>query len=110
MRPPESVTCDRSQLTSYAGTVTSFQRSPGADRVVIATDWGTLEEVRVFHATPFESGLPYLVFGEPMQSPDWRIIEREPGLLKPGVRAVAWVCADPAHPVIVDWQPGNNDP
>lgn len=106
LAPPSAVTCDRNQLTSYAGEVKVFRREPESIRISMLTDWDSVEEFTLFHPGEAGSSIPYLVFGEPMVSSDWARIEVEPGLLKPGIRAIAWVCSDPAHPPILDWRPG----
>ena len=44
------------------------------------------------------------VRGAEFKAEDWKRIEGRPGHLKPGMRAIVWVCDDGSTPV-VDWRP-----
>ena len=46
----------------------------------------------------------FLLRGAEFKAEDWKAIERRAGLLKPGMRAIVWVCDDGSTPVI-DWRP-----
>ena len=72
LRPPEDVGCDRNELTSYSGAMTSFARTKTHVTLTIRTDWDTTEKVQV---------------------PNETIGKRE---LKRGDRLTAWVCASGA--------------
>jgi hypothetical protein len=105
LAPPSAVTCDRNQLTSYAGIVKVFRQEEGTTKIGIETDWGSVEEFTIYHDHEKDSGNAYLILGQTMDPDDWDRIESEPGTLKPGTRAIAWTCEDPAYPVIIDWRP-----
>ena len=47
LRPPESVGCDRNELTSYTGALTQFTRSKTHVILTIRTDEQTTERVKV---------------------------------------------------------------
>lgn len=98
LAPPAAVTCDRNRLTVYAGKVTKYSRKPNRTVITIATDWDTTETVTI--ADPLRS---YLVVGTPFTAKDWNRIESKKGVLRPGMRANAWVCQ--GGRTVVDWQP-----
>ncbi|HEY0160536.1 MAG TPA: rhodanese-like domain-containing protein [Thermoanaerobaculia bacterium] len=103
LRPPDAVTCDRNQLTSYAGKVTSYRRERGLTRLVIHTSAETIETVSIRHTGDDPSRF-YLLDGAPFKAADWSRIERRKGVLRDGVSVVAWVCENGTS--IVDWRPG----
>jgi rhodanese-related sulfurtransferase len=94
MRPPDSVKCDRNQLTAYIGRVTEYRREKDTTILIIATSSDTVETVTL-RGDPKNS---YLIQGKPFDE------ERAEKVVRPGVSAVAWVCADGT--TIVDWRPG----
>jgi hypothetical protein len=104
LRPPGSVECSRDHLTSYTGKVIDYQRKVGQTNLRIATDWGTLETVRITHPGSDNPGVWFLIKGKTFMQSDWKHIEMSSGLLREGVRATAWVCDDSRNPVI-DWSP-----
>jgi hypothetical protein len=105
MMPPQAVTCDRNQLTSYSGAVRAYQRQHGATRLSIHTDWDTDESVELYHAGSDDPSPQFLLSGRPFRSSDWQQIESAPGILIRGMRATAWVCTDGENPTLIDWQP-----
>lgn len=94
VRPPAAVTCDRNQLTSYAGRVTAYARAGNQVTVTLAADAGTSESVT---ATSF------LLEGEPFNG-DWTRIESEGGKALEAMSAIAWVCT--GGTTFLDWRPG----
>ena len=98
LAPPEAVTCDRNQLTSHAGRVTSHKRAKGKTVLVMATSAGTTETLTVTHPGTDDPSRFYLLEGQPFKKEDWARAG------KPGVSAVAWVCTD--GPTVIDWRPG----
>jgi rhodanese-related sulfurtransferase len=89
---PPFVTCDRNDVTSYAGVVTSYKRTKSKVTIRIHTDADTDETVTV-HDAPKS----FYVMGERFMSGDWKKIGR-------GKRVVAWVCKDGSAKI--DWRPG----
>lgn len=104
LAPPAAVSCDRNNLTSYAGKVKSYKRQKGKTVLVIDTSAGTTETVTLVHKGSDDPSRFYLVEGTPFTSRDWSRIERKKGQLHPNMSAVAWVCSDGMS--IVDWRPG----
>jgi rhodanese-related sulfurtransferase len=104
LAPPAAVSCNRNELTSYAGKVTRYRRRPGKTVLVIDTSAGTTESVTLVHKGSDDPSRFYLVEGTPFTSRDWNRIERKKGELLPEMSAVAWVCK--CGPTIVDWRPG----
>jgi len=100
LRPPAFVTCDRNQLTSFTGRVTSLSRDAGTTRLVMDTDEATREQLTIRHpkgdATPW-----FYRAGQPFVQQDWAIL-LPGGKLRPDARATAWVCATETNPKI-DW-------
>jgi rhodanese-related sulfurtransferase len=103
LAPPAGVTCDRNNLTSYAGTVKSYKRQRGKSTLVIDTSAGTTERVTVQYKADDPSRL-YLIDGTPFTTRDWSRIERSKGKLQPNMSAVAWVCRGGL--TMIDWRPG----
>jgi rhodanese-related sulfurtransferase len=104
LAPPAAVSCDRNNLTSYAGKVKSYKRQKGKTVLVIDTSAGTTETVTLVHKNSDDPSRFYLVEGTPFTSRDWSRIERKKGELHPNMSAVAWVCSNGTS--IIDWRPG----
>ncbi len=104
LAPPAGVTCDRNNLTSYAGIVTNYRRQSGKTSMVFRTSAGTTESVVLQHRGTSDPSRWYLIGGVPFTAADWNRIEERKGVLKPNMSAVAWVCTD--GPTVVDWRPG----
>lgn len=96
LAPPAVVKCDRNDLTSYAGKVTSFRRTKSQVSIGIATDADTTESVKAKTAR-------YLINGKPMKAADWN----RPGVGKGG-RAIVWVCRARGLEPVIDWRPGEH--
>jgi rhodanese-related sulfurtransferase len=105
LAPPAAVSCDRNQLTSYAGKVKSYKRQRGKTVLVIDTSAGTTERVTLLHKGTDDPARFYLIDGTPFTSRDWSRIEHSKGRLHPNMSAVAWVCSNGTS--IVDWRPGS---
>jgi hypothetical protein len=101
MVPPARVECSYDRLTSYTGKVVDYRHTDDYTELRIATDWGTLETVRLPHTDP---ATRYLIEGKAFEPSDWQRLEISPGRLKKGVRAVAWICDD-NHSPLIDWLP-----
>jgi hypothetical protein len=103
IRPPESITCDRNQLTAFSGTVTQWMRDDTTARLSMDTDADTKESftIRFDKRTPPEK--LFLLGGEAFRSEDWNKVELSKGRLRPGIQATVWVCEGGANPV-VDWR------
>ncbi len=104
LKPPAAVSCDRNDLTSYSGKVTSYKRRRGKTVVVMHTSADTTEHLTVQHGADDDPSRFYLVDGTPFTSRDWSRIERKKGELHPHMSAVAWVCSNGT--TIIDWRPG----
>lgn len=102
LMPPATLACERNELTSYTGRVTSYRRTADMTAVVINTDAGTTEKVEVRHA---DAATVYLLNGSPFTDADWPRIESEDGELLPGTRVTAWVCLDGKTAPVLDWRP-----
>ncbi|MBC7911754.1 MAG: hypothetical protein H7Y30_14710 [Pyrinomonadaceae bacterium] len=108
VRPPETVTCDRNNLTSYPGKVISYTRRAGRVTLRIRTDWDTTETVSLRHSRKSSPARWFLLRGAAFTNSDWDKIESSKGRLIQGMRASAWVCSDGRAPII-DWQPPTGD-
>lgn len=111
VRPPASITCDRNNLTAYTGKVTDYSRRSGLVKLVIQTDWDTIETVTLQHPSRSDASKWFLLRGKAFRKSDWSKIEFSRGRLRPNMRASAWVCNDGSRPII-DWQfsTGNGNP
>jgi hypothetical protein len=108
MRPPAAVTCDRNNLTVYAGKVLSYARR--SDRIVLSiyTDSDTNETVTLRYPRGSSPSRWFLLNGEAFGRNDWSKIEASKGRLNPNMRVSAWVCTDGRKPIL-DWQPQAED-
>lgn len=97
---PAWLPCDRSDVTSYIGRVTDYDRRSGEIDVTISTDWDTVETVRLVSARPEES---FRIDAEPFRAEDWSRLESSPGELHEGMRIQAWICSDGG--TVLDWRP-----
>lgn len=104
--PPASLGCDRNQLSSWTGVVTEYQRITGSTRIVIHTDYETVERSTLLHEDSDDPSGSFMIFGQPFEFSDWLRIESAPGVLIEGMRATAWICEDPEVGMIIDWHPG----
>jgi hypothetical protein len=100
LRPPESVTCPRNDLTVYAGRVTKMERLKSEISLTIVTDSKTTERVTIRHPDTADPDASFLFKGKPFARTDWDVIAPK-GTLGEGIRANAWVCRDGR--VIVDF-------
>jgi hypothetical protein len=105
--PPPGLACDRSQLTSYSGSVAAYERRGEFTRLLIHTDWDSREPVTVVHPEG-EAAERYLFEGKAFRQEHWKQIESASGVLLPDVRVTAWVCEDGITPAVIDWRPGSD--
>jgi len=101
LAPPASVSCNRNDLTVYAGAVRQYRREMDKTSITIETDEDTVERVTLHHTGSDDPSRFFLIGGTPFTPSDWNRIERKKGELKPDLRAHAWVCADGR--IVVDW-------
>ena len=108
MRPPAAVTCDRNNLTVYAGKVLSYTRR--SDRIVLSiyTDSDTHETVTLRYPRGSSPSRWFLLNSGAFGRNDWSKIEASKGRLNPNMRVSAWVCTDGRKPIL-DWQPQAED-
>jgi hypothetical protein len=106
--PPSTLACERNQLTSWTGAVTEYQRKTGSTRMVIHTDYDTVETAVVLHVNSDDPSGSFMIFGQPFEPGDWHRIESGYGVLIEDMRATAWVCDSPDIGIIIDWRPGDS--
>jgi hypothetical protein len=102
LAPPAAVTCNRNDLTVYAGAVRHYRREMDKTSITIETGEGTIERLTLRHTGSDDPSHLFLIEGTPFTSSDWNRIERKKGELHPGMNARAWVCADGR--IVVDWR------
>jgi hypothetical protein len=102
--PPAALRCSRDHLTAFIGRVLLYRRQ--ANRLVlrVRTDEETTENFTLRFGKNEDGSRYFLLRGAAFKAEDWKVIERRAGLLKPGMRAIVWVCDDGSTPV-VDWRP-----
>lgn len=103
LRPPANLPCDRNQTTSYTGAASSYSRSKSALKLVVLTEEGTRESVRLTIRKGENLEKFFLWEGEPFRAEDWTKLESAEGKLRDGIRVTAWVCSSGATPVL-DWR------
>ena len=108
LRPSPQLACDRNNLTSYSGLVSGYRRDKDSTWIQISTDEDTVEPVTVPHDGQADASSHYWLWGAPFTAADTAQIEKSPGALVDGIRAVAWVCEDGKTPPVIDWQPNRD--
>lgn len=103
LMPPAQIRCERNDVTVYNGRVLAYSRKTGKTTLRIRTDSDTTESVALRHPKTSDPSRWFLVNSEPFRAADWKRIEVRKGVLRPGMRANAWVCTD--GKAIVDWRP-----
>lgn len=101
MRAPDTFACNRNDLTNYVGVVTRYSREMNQTVLRINTDSDTTESVTVRHPGTDDPSAFFRFGGKAFTVADWARIEQSKGVLRPGTRAVAWVCTD--GQVMIDW-------
>jgi hypothetical protein len=104
VRPPAAITCDRNNLTVYAGKVLSYTRRSDRITLRIHTDSDTTETVTLRYPRGSSPARWFLLNGEAFGRGDWPKIESSKGRLNPNMHVSAWVCTDGRKPIL-DWQP-----
>jgi hypothetical protein len=104
IRPPDSLSCSRNDLTSFTGRVLSYSRTNNRLYLRMRTDEETLERFTLRYGSRENPTKWFLLRAEPFKDEDWKLIESRRGRLLKGMRATVWVCTGSAKPVI-DWQP-----
>lgn len=104
VRPPATLACDRSSLTSFSGTVTSWSRTDETATLSMDTDFDTKERflIRFERSSPLEKW--FLLEGEPFRAADWNKVEATKTRLRPGVKATVWVCEGSSANPVIDWR------
>ncbi len=102
--PPAAVSCNRNDLSLYAGKVASYSRSRGKTVIVIDTTSDTREKVTLRHPGSDDPSRFFLIHGTPFTERDWNRIEARRGKLRPDVTVFAWICDNGA--TVIDWRPG----
>ena len=106
MMPLPQLKCDRNDLTLYDGQVLAYRRRKGSTFLRIRTNFETTENVVIRHPGTSDPSKFFLINGEKFTNDAWKRIERRRYLLRPGMRANAWVCrGNPATQPVIDWQP-----
>lgn len=104
IRPPDSLSCDRNNLTSFTGRVLSYSRTNNRLYLRMRTDEETIERFTLRYGSRENPTKWFLLRAEPFKEADWKLVEARRGRLLKGMRATVWVCTGGAKPVI-DWQP-----
>ncbi|WP_444929957.1 hypothetical protein ACJJIF_19600 [Microbulbifer sp. SSSA002] len=102
---PEYVTCNRNQLTSWQGTVERLERAGDEVKIWISTDYGTREFLKL--AMPDWQGTlgQFRLRGNTFRDADWGSLFDTAGKIKPGVKAIIWLCNTEGVKPVIDWQP-----
>ena len=105
--PPPELVCDRNDLTSYNGALTAYTPHSDFTLIEIATEWDTIEAVRVPHSAEHEIEAAFTIYGEAFKPEHWVKLGALDGSRLPakGTQLIAWVCLDGETPPIIDWRP-----
>ena len=102
--PPSPLSCDRNHLTSFTGRVLSYRRDKSRITLSMRTDEETSEKFSIPIPTGEDGSKRFLIRGKAFAESDWSLVEVSRTKLRPGMRAIVWVCDDGSAPV-VDWRP-----
>jgi hypothetical protein len=102
--PPAALRCSRDHLTAFIGRILLYRRQGNRIVLRVRTDEETTENFTLRLGKDEDGSRYFLLRGAEFKAEDWKAIERRSGLLKPGMRAIVWVCDDGSTPV-VDWRP-----
>lgn len=102
--PPTALRCSSDHLTAFIGRILVYRRQTGRIYLRVRTDEETTENFTLRFGKNEDGSRYFLMRGGEFKSEDWKRIEERPGRLKPGMRAIVWVCDDGSTPV-VDWRP-----
>lgn len=112
LMPPASLSCDRNNTTSFTGRITAYSRSARRIFVRVRTDEQSTEQFTIRLGRGEDASRKFLFQGEAFKAGDWKRIERQRGMLKPGMRAIIWACRDDnddIHAEVIDWRPNENE-
>ncbi|MCW8092842.1 hypothetical protein [Alteromonas sp. ASW11-130] len=104
LRVPEFVPCERNNLTSLTGKVTTYLRGKNKTKFTIKTFAGTTENVALSYKDINELERHYYMNGKALTPHNWSLLEDSPQQIKADVTARVWLCSDQSHKIIVDWQ------
>jgi hypothetical protein len=102
--PPAALKCSRDHLTSFTGRILQYKRVPGRIKLRVRTDEATTEDFTLSFPRAGDGSRHFMMRGGAFKPEDWKRIEASHGRLRPGMRAIVWVCDDGSTPV-VDWRP-----
>ena len=105
--PPEILECDRNDLTSYNGALMAYTPHNDFTLIEIATEWDTIEAVRVPHSAEHKIEAAFTIHGEAFKPEHWAELGAldDNRLPTKGTQLIAWVCLDGETPPIIDWRP-----
>ncbi|HEX8155419.1 MAG TPA: rhodanese-like domain-containing protein, partial [Thermoanaerobaculia bacterium] len=104
LMPPAEIRCKADDVTVYNGRVISYSRTASRTTLKIRTDYDTTEVATIKSSDPSRF---FLMMRKPFTAADWKRIEVRKGVLRPGMRAHAWVCTDGR--TLIDWRPDEVD-
>lgn len=111
LRPPDSLTCDRNNTTSFTGRITAYSRTNSRIFIRVRTDEQTTEQFTIRLKRGEDASRKFLFEGEPFRAGDWKKVERARGILRPRMRATIWACRDERddfHAELIDWRPNQS--
>jgi rhodanese-related sulfurtransferase len=108
MSVPEGIPCSANDVTTYPGVVTRYRHTRATTTITIRTDFATTETVILKHPRTGDPAQFFQLNREPFRAADWKTIEVRHGVIRPGMRAHAWVCRD--GKALIDWRPGEPAP
>lgn len=103
--PPSVLPCTRDHLTAFFGRILDYKRSPGRITIRMRTDESTTERITLSLKKGEDPAHWFLMRGEQFGSEDWARIERGPGILHQGMRAIVWMCREVPKRPLIDWRP-----
>lgn len=107
--PPTVLPCTRDHLTSYSGRILVYKRSPERIFIRMRTDESTTESFTLALTKGEDPAKWFLLQGAPFRPEAWARVERGPGRLHEGMRAIVWLCREGSKQPLIDWRPGEGE-
>ncbi|WP_444919794.1 hypothetical protein ACJJID_12690 [Microbulbifer sp. CnH-101-G] len=80
----------------------------GSFELWMETDDGTSEYLKLSMPGWSELLEQFRLAGNVLKPGDWQKVSAPESGLRPGVRAVIWLCEDKSYPPVINWQPPYN--
>ena len=103
LRVPAYLTCDRNEVTSWTGEVTSYMRKGGRLQLQVLTDAETLEHLLLKTESKNNLQRQFYLDNTRFIKEQWNWLEDESGELNEPRFATVWLCLDEKTLPVINW-------